>query len=852
MFKYPSPWQVLCSSLEKREQIQSRLEDHWPYGAVYQTVKVPVTEENLLANESTFSQIELQKANRQELPEITSSDLQVINITKYQIIGSQEQANNEVIDEAVISPETQAGDKTELHATETQENKLTGTSEFIFNQKDDKFSLDQERLSTAEEQVTKTVPLSAMDRVTRSLIFSLSSARSTDTLCEEPELETNLALEDSQTAEGKNKSRDVWVPSPDRERKLTLLKEENRFGIRAYLPDISPTKLFSEGEDDEGQPLSREFTSEKVMELEKQRRDIIKKQGQRKSLDTEELWTYQDTMDTSVSDIDRIGLDNHSIQEDVDSEQINFEAARKQFVLLEKKNSSILLSPRLQSKPSLLTSQSFYENDLNSQKQKVGSSIGVEAEMRTQQMELPDVQAGRERSSSQLRKQFFWEMSMDDRDSATDDQSSEVNEVVHLQEIPQQPNKITNLIGETPIEREIRLALEREESLRKERGIQGNRETKEMVEILKNPVLSQSSDTQAQKKSKERSRSSFFLQREIEKEAQREADLKSEGKVAGLYDKGNAQELDERRKLFEQQDEIPVQPQKGATNKFSRAATVDLGTSDNVAQVDPAQTFEKISWTVLGAPEPYTPRTNFKPAPLNNSQYRRQSADNILDYRPAPESSTAERQVLHKENFQIQPWKFRLTMREDEEVMQIQKLTEKSQENRDTNPVEIYKTTRLRPSASNVIEQEIQQTLERDRELQEQRRKSEVPHVTTYTDGRTMSPVNGYNLHEKTSLNSGGSSRWSSALQRGSSCNLVPTHSASPIQMFRPKRYPKFVISESDSDRFKRPGEEYWYAGIDPSDDVNTEIVESTRVNRHKNTMALRWEAGLYANEPRD
>uniref|UniRef100_A0A668AXP6 Uncharacterized protein n=1 Tax=Myripristis murdjan TaxID=586833 RepID=A0A668AXP6_9TELE len=107
--------------------------------------------------------------------------------------------------------------------------------------------------------------------------------------------------------------------------------------------------------------------------------------------------------------------------------------------------------------------------------------------------------------------------------------------------------------NETPIEREIRRAVEREHSLRRSRGLQNPPISPEYVEIpLRKSVISQSLPAKSERtQDKDRHFAGKKMQQEIYTEAQREQALVKLGKVPGVYDKGTFRQLKERKKVFE-------------------------------------------------------------------------------------------------------------------------------------------------------------------------------------------------------------------------------------------------------------------------------------------------------------
>ncbi|XP_012496830.1 PREDICTED: uncharacterized protein LOC105807874 [Propithecus coquereli] len=78
---------------------------------------------------------------------------------------------------------------------------------------------------------------------------------------------------------------------------------------------------------------------------------------------------------------------------------------------------------------------------------------------------------------------------------------------------------------ETPIEREIRRSCEREESLRRSRGLSPGRASRELVELRVRPVLSLPGPGPAPTRALERARAGAQMLRDIEREAHRQAAL---------------------------------------------------------------------------------------------------------------------------------------------------------------------------------------------------------------------------------------------------------------------------------------------------------------------------------------
>ncbi|KAF7213120.1 putative LOC107382221-like protein [Nothobranchius furzeri] len=104
---------------------------------------------------------------------------------------------------------------------------------------------------------------------------------------------------------------------------------------------------------------------------------------------------------------------------------------------------------------------------------------------------------------------------------------------------------------ETPIEREIRRAIQREQSLRRSRGLPNPHTAPEYVEIPSRKGILSQSLTSKWSQNKDREFAGKMMQQEIHEETRREQDLVKIGKIPGFYDKGTVRQIKERKQLFE-------------------------------------------------------------------------------------------------------------------------------------------------------------------------------------------------------------------------------------------------------------------------------------------------------------
>ncbi|NXF24083.1 MISP protein, partial [Rhodinocichla rosea] len=600
--------------------------------------------------------------------------------------------------------------------------------------------------------------------------------------------------------------------------------------------------------DDEEQDLYRvpppNISPEKARELEDERKEVIRSQAMRKSSTIAERWSSMDELGSISSQAEgrhtssvptsfAIWFDKPSPgraatpvdPENIDTEQINFSAARQQFLMLEKTNPGSFFSPGQQAmspRPESVTKVSreeWYSPEMATKGTRGHSSAGASS------------QSGTDKSLYQVY-------------GVTSNETFNADLRTSSRE--------TRVSNETPIEREIRMAMEREENLWKERGIQRLTSSSELVEIQTKPVLNIHSSPGPGRKGKDRGRASLYVQREIEQETKREEDLKRQGRLLGAYDRGTQQELEERRRVFEQEEAPPEKPTplKRAEQRRSwlkefvveqPSPTEDTKAGRSLPSYTASIAHFQLSQPRFAASERSQELPSVSPhASASASKWG--SEDSWAGKLPSSTLSPSSTAVLPREYLKLSFWKPKVSFVED---MGTQR--------REDGREEQYRLRTGKPQTSALIEEEIRSDLQREEELQEQRRRL----MDTYS---SAAPQEG-SRSRHSSAASGASGNYSVSESPASSPASHQTGILGLISSFTPLRVtsssqgsaetltPDSSRSSPFEERRRRVKEDGKYAGIEPIDKVNTEVVESTRVFRHKSVMAQRWEAGQYVRD---
>ncbi|NWQ65317.1 MISP protein, partial [Neopipo cinnamomea] len=610
--------------------------------------------------------------------------------------------------------------------------------------------------------------------------------------------------------------------------------------------------------DEEEQDLYRvpppNISPEKARELEDERREVIRSQVMRKSSTIAERWSSMDELSSINTGMDSQGEGRHAGSvttsfaisfdkpspsrtatpvdpDNIDTEQINFSAARQQFLMLEKASPGSFFSPGQQAispKPESVTKVSreeWHSPEMATKAVRGYGSAGASSQSR------------RDKSIYQVYNVSY--------------KAPEKEEVYT-------PRKAHIESNETPIEREIRMAMEREENLWKERGIQRLTSSSELVEIQTKPVLALHASPGPGRKGKDRGRASLYVQREIEQETKREEDLKRQGRLLGAYDRGTQQELDERRRVFEQEEAPPQKStaprQAEEQRRWVKEFVVEQPSSpspteDTRGRRSTPSCTASIAHFQLSQPR-FTVGERSREKPLV-SQHASASAsewgskDSWGGKLPGSTPSPTGTAVLPREYFSLSFWKPKVSFVED--------MGTQSPLRREHGREEQYRLRTWKPQTSALIEEEIRSDLQREEELQEQRRRL----MNSYRD--SVSQEGSRSRHSSAASGASGSYSVSGSPAStpashqtgilGLMSSFTPLRVASSSQGSTETPTPDSSRSSPFEERRRRVKEDGKYAGIEPVDKVNTEVVESTRVIRHKSAMAQRWEAGQYVRD---
>ncbi|CAB1418173.1 unnamed protein product [Pleuronectes platessa] len=613
--------------------------------------------------------------------------------------------------------------------------------------------------------------------------------------------------------------------SPQRQAQLLTLRVKQGFKLQTYTSSRKPESLFSESKEDSQYKVDPENVIQVVGEEEEKqlRKEIIHNQALKKSPMFKDPLPVLENLDLSRSTnqlIDGFSLSYSPVSsrpeppkpaesEAVNKEQINFSAVRQQFLKMEqdllnpvlnpRKSSAIHLSPSFQQDPDVFLSRQVETFDSVEVSDDTDQFKPSEEDKTYPERKVTgcQIEESRRRKSSEF----------DDLASGLEELLLEVGGGYTSDEGVFNDNTQHENIGckstaesETPIEREIRLVQEREENLRHSRGLKHADSKKEVVQI-KTKRLQSSLKTI---KVKEKTCMSFIVQRDIQKEIETSEETQQQGGILGQHHLDVPQQLEEVK--HPEKTQLSITQDNSAFTAFtvrdlnvqgSRHLDQDPVTpSDPSLPSSPALTPQhKLTW-----PTPQSWKENLE---FTGLQSRGQGAPDFIEME-IEESLRREqelRESREKTNHQLFSPSPGLEQPTKMAVSQLHSFCK-------YRYVVLVKV-RLQPSEMHLIPQE------RSLEV--------LPPALLLQTPWTSSPPT----------------------PRSSPSSPVVAPSG-PLPL---RGLTQTLLQNFEERRVKLKLEESSYAGIQPTDDVNNEVVESTRVILHKNQRAMRWEAGVFTNQ---
>lgn len=650
-----------------------------------------------------------------------------------------------------------------------------------------------------------------MDRVTRYPIFSIPhSPRVAGVAFDDGDTSYTFELVGVASGWGQDKPQ-AWPA--DHEASLEMAWTERSHGPQAFTAQPPPWPEDDEDEEVKACHLEAQHVPpRRPWDLEQERRLVIQDQAVRRSDTVATLHFHGEPRTPNL-------LPSTALEENgIDREQIDFLAVRQQFLSLEQANpppgvAHVNVGAPRNTPPG--ASQGNAGAPRNpppgvSQASKAwkglplanGYVVPVKPQAKEVVMEEKRVHSLPTRSGVPA---------VDDRGSQARDRSPE-------------PPK------ETPIEREIRLAQEREADLRAQRGLQQAAGHQELVEIPARPLLNRVN--LAVGPWRDRGRPSLYMQRDIAQESQREEDHRREGLQVG------------RASTPDGFSEGPQPPLRRAHSSDSI-----LGPAPDARAASPTPEVRKVNRIPPDAYQPYlSPQkpagelpvfcTYGKPSGLSAGETRAVGSPKATQSPRHPSESSGTKQepprqplptsgsVVRWKYFRLRPLRFRVPSE-----------PEKAEAPRVWGwEVAGAPALRLQKSqSSELLEREVESVLRREREVAEERRSALYPEVFSPTPDEYC---------DQDSRSSSGPSGITG------SYSVSESHFFTPIHLHPGQTWTAEAPAEAAP--WQRRKKEQWYAGIKPLDHVNLEILEATRVTRHKNAMAERWEAGIYASEDED